>query len=295
MKTNKLFTLVLIGMFLGVSGNLLAWEAEFTHTCLTIDGLQLTDAHNYLHAWLDVEDGLNAELTLSDTAGAFVEDLVGRGMDLKANTRTALEWAEEGSRLEDAKLYHTRRQRHFHDPTRDAGLDNRTDYPDWWGATTLPPSFDLIGESAFYWATTGKSRTGYTKDNVATWNETRGKFYDALAGSEQSVREQSLAEMFLALGHVLHLLEDMGVPAAGWRGGFDGATTLTGSFAFCSALASEYPVGPASQTIRRIAGRSCSQILMSLSICERVTKSIAGASLSQRATCRDALWVSMPM
>jgi hypothetical protein len=48
---------------------------------------------------------------------------------------------------------------------------------------------------------------------LQTWGKTRARFLNGVCSVSNVDREQYLAEMFVAFGHVLHLLEDMGVPA----------------------------------------------------------------------------------
>ncbi len=89
-------------------------------------------------------------------------------------------------------------------------MDNHTDYPDWdapgW-SSWLP-----LGESALVWATTEHS-SYEPHNNHDKWGTARTLFYKSLKDSDKTVREQYLAESLLKLGCVLHLIEDMGVPA----------------------------------------------------------------------------------
>jgi hypothetical protein len=214
MKSKSFVRVLFVVLFFGVYKPAYSFEQANTHPALSQEAANLSQISTYLQSQLGYAAGLNTQLQITDTATPFVQDSIWRGMNPSITTRSILGWLREGSKLEDAKLYQARSQHHFHDSIRNTGLDNRTDYPDWEGAPTrLSPYFDLRGESALFWTITGTSSTGYPKNNLDTWNETRNRFYESLISSSASVREQCMAEMFLALGHILHMLEDMGVPA----------------------------------------------------------------------------------
>lgn len=211
---NKTFVIALfVAVFFGLYQPLYSWEKEYTHPALSQEAANISQVGIYLQNQLGYTAGLNTQLQITDIMTPFVQDLIDRGMDQSVTTRSILGWLREGTELEDALKQQARSQHHFHDPIRNAGLDNRTDYPDWEGAPTRLSPFDLRGESALFWITTGTSSTGYPKNNLDTWEGTRNRFYESLRLSGSSVREQYMAETFLALGHILHMIEDMGVPA----------------------------------------------------------------------------------
>ncbi|GAJ19209.1 unnamed protein product, partial [marine sediment metagenome] len=128
-------------------------------------------------------------------------------------TRNIQEWLQVGSIIEDEDgrlIAPWRPRHHFHDPTRNAGLDNHTDYPDWDAPGTS--SWLPLGESTLVWATTGHS-SYEPHNNHDKWGTAKTLFYKSLRDSDKIMREQYLAESLLKLGCVLHLVEDMGVPA----------------------------------------------------------------------------------
>jgi len=209
----KIFIQVLFVFIFSIFDTAYPFEQENTHPTLSQEGANNSQIGTYLQNQLGYAAGLNTQLHISNTTTPFVQDLIDRGMNQNIRTRSILEWTREGSRLEDAKLWQSRSQHHFYDPTRNAGLNNRTDYPDWEGAPTRLSPFDLRGESSLFWATVGTSSTGYPKNNQETWSATKNKFYSALTSPFSTDREQSMAETFISLGHILHLLEDLGVPA----------------------------------------------------------------------------------
>ena len=119
------------------------------------------------------------------------------GMNYHVGEKTLLEVVENGSHLEDAKdendAIGERATNHFHDPTRifnDAGLYN---YP-------------FSGKSAAVWA---------YLDDRNKWD--LESFYDYLElsfmASSTEERLENLEKTFRTAGHLMHLLQDMAVPA----------------------------------------------------------------------------------
>lgn len=211
---NNVFSVFLtIAILLCLCQPLHAWEKEYTHPALSQETANNSQVEAYLQAQLGYSSGLNTQLQIINTTTPFIQDLINRGMNPSITTRSTLGWAREGSRLEDALIRQARSQHHFYDPIRNSGLNNRADNPDWEGVPTRLSPFDLRGESALFWITIGTSSTGYPKSNQETWPETRNKFYSAITSNTESNRGQYIAETFVALGHILHMLEDMGVPA----------------------------------------------------------------------------------
>ncbi len=211
---NKPFvTALLVIGFFGLCRPGYSWEKTYTHPALSQEAANISQVGAYLQNQLGYDSGLNAQLQITNTTTPFIQDLIDRGMNPSMDTRSIADWVKTGSLLEDAHFWQARSQHHFHDPLRNTGLDNRTDYPDWEGAPTWFSPFDLRGESALFWVTTGTSSTGYPKNNLETWTAARNKFYSALTPNIASAREQCMAETFIALGHILHMVEDMGVPA----------------------------------------------------------------------------------
>ncbi|MCP4351648.1 MAG: hypothetical protein GY795_39790 [Desulfobacterales bacterium] len=143
--------------------------------------------------------------------------------------KTILELLQEGAEEEDNPM--CRAANHFHDP-----IENSHSYPHFqtWGSS------GLYGEQGWFtdyiiskyctisgwptnpaksnatWATTylGMSPEAPTTEaSPHSWKETREHFYKALTLKTEKDRKSELAETFLCLGHVLHLLQDVSVPA----------------------------------------------------------------------------------
>ena len=212
MKT-KLAVIVLIG--LGWNSQTYAFEGE-THKALTqkaISNNNQSILDNYLKDRLSIEQGLNRVLLLDETITPDAD----RVLPHVPPNPSVLDLLKAGADLEDIPL--PRARHHFHDPTRNGGLDNKTEHParapaiNWVSERIWGLSFDLTGSSALERAMGTEGSQWETEyENYFAWPDARNYFYEALTNESEDVREHYLALTFLALGHVLHLLEDMGVP-----------------------------------------------------------------------------------
>ena len=135
------------------------------------------------------------------------------------------EWLARGSRVEDDPM--CRATNHFHNPRRDwmeSGMRDQPGFVDWRCSISEYPTENL--KSAVHWATgyIQPSPNGSKVETGNQWNWDRAREYLYIyltgrnyAGQEvaptRSARESFLARSFQALGQVLHLLQDMAVPA----------------------------------------------------------------------------------
>jgi len=99
-----------------------------------------------------------------------------------------------GSELEDEDV---RALNHFHEPISNTGLD------DW----SVVPPYHWTGNSNLAWA------SGDVASNQYSWPKARAAYHAALVAKAPSEREQLFTAAFRTLGHVLHLIEDLAVPA----------------------------------------------------------------------------------
>ncbi len=232
MQKKTLTTVLFVAIFLGLCQPLYSWEKTYTHPALSKEAVGLSQVDNYLKNELGISEGVNKQLQLYTYSFPIEDiwlmaDLFQRGLDYDIDTRTILDWIKTGSILEDAKLRQARSRHHFYDPTcnfqdfnepgRSAGLDNITDHPNYSSLIALltyifGTEFDVTGESALHWAIEGTS-TKQPTTNYQTWESTRQYFYEALTEETPDLREHYLALTLLSVGHLLHLIEDMGVPA----------------------------------------------------------------------------------
>lgn len=133
--------------------------------------------------------------------------------------KTIIDWLKDGSTAEDA-LDDCRASNHFHDPTKAWSVAGMNDSP--WFINLACSSWQPY-YSAVTWATGYASPTeqrpslGYNlNDEVRSaneWSKAYHYYYKALMAEKKSQREAHFAQMFLALGKVLHLIQDMSVPA----------------------------------------------------------------------------------
>ncbi|MDM8536586.1 hypothetical protein QUF70_07530 [Desulfobacterales bacterium HSG17] len=127
--------------------------------------------------------------------------------------KTVIELLEAGSKEEDRNA---RALNHFYNPLfdiygREAALDNllfNSDIsnPEW-----------ALNISLTDWVPPEECTEGdHLKDNDHndySWTMARNSFYDALTTKDPAEREQHFYNLFFRLGHVLHMIQDMAVPA----------------------------------------------------------------------------------
>lgn len=181
------------------------------------------------------------EVVLTDRLGLT-------GLNEAINNKPILKWITEGARDEDIPA--CRASNHFHDPIKNMGLSDviysAADpcgilmpgpiiFPCSPAAINIGRGFlaycaaegALSGRSYIPWSSTVTWATGYisagnpakittTKwitGNEWDWDRTRNAYYLALVSSPKQNRDNYLAVTFFGLGHTLHLLQDMAVPA----------------------------------------------------------------------------------
>jgi len=119
------------------------------------------------------------------------------------------EWLREGADLEDAGsdwqgfIGTARYANHFHNPLKpwgSAGLDD----------TVM--SLSYRGKSTLLWAQYGSWQEPYPQGDWS-WKKTRDHFYLALTANNDADKQAGFAATFRGLGHQIHLIQDMSVPA----------------------------------------------------------------------------------
>jgi hypothetical protein len=201
----------------------IAWKNLLTHPAITkkaVDRSVLSG--NYLKTQLGFSDDLNTPLELTGQFQNNINMRVSQERDFIWDYKTKvsiLEWLRKGSSLEDVP--NPRARHHFYDPIRNTGLNNSDSdpkvinglwlgskwfYPDYWG-------FNATGLSTLDRAKGLDGDWGNEYLNYYNWIYARDLFYFALTEQAESVRKAYLGSMFVTLGHICHLLEDMGVPA----------------------------------------------------------------------------------
>lgn len=177
-----------------------AFDNKETHTQLTEVAVDNLEFNNFLVRNLNLENGINAEI---------------KGLEL-------FKWLREGSRLEDEPP--CRASNHFHDPLEpwsDSYMSDQPWFIDWWcSAGEYPP--DNI-KSNITWAT-GFTAPGQAIEtgNEWDWNHARLYYHIYLTGKDfdantvavtKEERDAYFAKSLQALGQVMHLIQDMAVPA----------------------------------------------------------------------------------
>jgi hypothetical protein len=186
-----------------IPGNVSAFNNEVTHPDLTDRAIRSSKLSDYLKDTLNFPKG----------AGTIIEDL------------TLEEWIERGSTLEDEPQ--CRASNHFHNPLEPWTESYMSDQPWfinlWCSGGEYPPGNI---KSDVHWA------TGYTEPapdgtkvdtgNQWDWDHAREYYYIYLTGKDfqgnpvattEDQRQEYFAKCFRSLGQVLHLLQDMAVPA----------------------------------------------------------------------------------
>jgi len=149
-----------------------------------------------------------------------------RGIDTFIGNIPISESIIEGSRLEDQPM--CRASNHFHNPLRDWSESGLRDQP-WFvnrycSSGQYPPNNI---KSAVHWGTSYPEPQGPGIPKVETgnqwnWDRARASYYTYLTGMNlegeqvaltEAHKRSYLASSFQALGQVLHLLQDMAVPA----------------------------------------------------------------------------------
>jgi len=117
------------------------------------------------------------------------------------------EWIQDGAEQEDAAdllfplLGTARFFNHFHDPLES---------DPWTAAGLHSPLFS--GESALLWAQDPTGQAG-TVGGDWSWQRITDYRYFALTATDDATYQDYLAKMFMGLGHQMHLVQDMAVPA----------------------------------------------------------------------------------
>jgi len=134
------------------------------------------------HISKNVFSGFSLTIHLKDQLG------MPKGYDEKINNKEVFLWISEGGEREDKDL---RPLNHFHNPITNRGLT----------------AFDY---SAFSWATLP---AGTQSPESYSWNDVRACYYNALTYKDKFSRDMNYARTFRGIGQIMHLVQDMSVPA----------------------------------------------------------------------------------
>lgn len=240
--------IVLDILILLATADVFGFGSNYTHPAITRAAVgkvvENGTLDRYLREDLEIREGINQPLSFyREISGAPPEeeiernnDVLGESLRRRYPTRFEKPYSAgylivSGSEAEDHPT--ERAQHHFLDPLSNRGLDNN-----YYGAGVLAdflalfyppaeqgnagrflcslvslcePAFNLDGTSAVD-RVEGKTSGAYPH-NYFAWPDTRQYFYNALTARTKEEREHYFALTFFSLGHNLHILEDMGVPA----------------------------------------------------------------------------------
>lgn len=187
----KAFISLLIILFLVIEAK--AHDDSIIHPGITEIAAKQAKTHNYLKNELDLKDGLETNIN---------------------GSQTILKWLTDGSTAEDA-LDDCRASNHFHDPTKAWSVAGMSDSP-WFinlACSSWQPYYSAVTWATGYTASTNQypSLEYNLNDEVRSaneWSKAYHYYYKALMAETKSQREAHFAQMFLALGKVLHLIQD---------------------------------------------------------------------------------------
>lgn len=166
-----------------------------THPGITRRGVLASGLDSVLKNELGIRDGVDAVLTPKARGG-----------------ETVREWLRTGSTLEDEPA--CRASNHFHNPLLPFPNSGVSDQP---GFIRLRCSLSEFNQtvSNVIWGTGFISPTdkGAATGNRFDWDAARVAYLNALTLRDPSDREAALAQTFETLGHVMHLVQDLAVPA----------------------------------------------------------------------------------
>ncbi len=193
----RILIFVLI-IFTSFSSQIYAHDDERIHPLITENSAKNSQVHNYLKNNLNFKDGLETKLPNN-------------------GENTILKWLTDGSTAEDSPM--CRASNHFHDPmnTKLWNTAGMSDSP-WWiniYCHDYTPFYSTVTWATGFTAPTS-TPIPYNPGNEKSpnmWANARSLYLSALTATTQTTREDNFAQMFTALGQVLHLLQDMSVPA----------------------------------------------------------------------------------
>jgi hypothetical protein len=197
----KIFLIIFITFFLTLEPipYASAYNDEITHPDVTEKAARGSNLKSFLINNLGIAEGLDRPLKYSD------------------ETNSILEWLRKGSTDEDSPR--CRASNHFHNPLMSWDQSYMTDEP-WWldlYCTSWSPWYSNVTWATGYLTPPpdGSKATFSTDPEYApiNWDSARDSYYSALTATSNKDREAFYAKTFSALGHVMHLLEDISVPA----------------------------------------------------------------------------------
>lgn len=187
-------------VWLSASSLSFGFENKTTHRDITVKAVNI-NLDTTLKMSLDLGDGINTTLAY------------GSAPEYAGQAYSAMRWLQIGSIDEDDPI--CRASNHFHNPTKEFSQAGVTDLMVgrlWCGVT----SEFTRGNSNATWGTgfSGPETPGSgTTGNLYDWKAARDAYLNALTLEDRGAREGALARTFVTLGYLMHLLQDLAVPA----------------------------------------------------------------------------------
>lgn len=147
---------------------------------------------------VNTHKAINRHIAQQNVSGFSLNDYLKNQLGMQAGietyfkydnlTQEVFKWIGDGGVKEDAGA---RSVNHFHNPITNQGL--------------------LSNYSALTWATLPESAQNLTP--LSSWNDVRSYYLKALTSTDKTTRDDYFARTFQGVGQVMHLVQDMSVPA----------------------------------------------------------------------------------
>ena len=185
-----------IFMLLCLLDNAIGYDDVETHPRITKSAVENSNINNYLIQNLGFKDGIETKVP--------------------ANTNNTIRfWLEEGSKLEDSPL--CRASNHFHNPLKSWDQSGVSDQPSlisgWCSLTGYSTKYPNVTWATGYLAPAPNGSKITISGQEMDWDNAREYYHLALTSQSSTDRETNFTMTFQSLGQVIHLIEDMAVPA----------------------------------------------------------------------------------
>jgi len=183
-------------MFIAITSNSYGFDNEVTHRDITKKAIDYSNLNDYLKNNLGLTSGIESVL----------------------NGNSIEKWLREGSYLEDSPI--CRPSNHFHNPLKLWDQSYMTDQP-WWldlYCSSWNPRYSNVAWGTGYISPAPDGSKITIGTQQMGWDNAREYYHLALTSQSSTDRETNFAMTFQSLGQVIHLIEDMAVPAYVRRG-----------------------------------------------------------------------------
>jgi hypothetical protein len=185
-----------IFMLLCSLDNVIGYDDVETHPRITKSAVENSNINNYLIQNLNFKDGIETKIP--------------------ANTNNTIRfWLEEGSKLEDAPL--CRASNHFHNPLKSWNQSSVSDQlsliSGWCNLTGYSTKYSNVTWATGYLSPAPKGSKITIDGQEMGWDNAREYYHLALTSQSSNDREEYFGKTFQSIGQVIHLIEDMAVPA----------------------------------------------------------------------------------